>query len=142
MITRFFGVQGVALLGLSALFTSSPTYAQSQIFAHPGAGQSKEQQSRDRVVCHQWSVSQTGFDPTTVPPLPARAVAPPPSQNVNQGYSRRAPRRSREFLGIGDGGFFEGGGMVGDAATGAAIRALSSTVFGVFSRSTSNSRQA
>ena len=156
---RFFGVQGFVLLGLSVLSTPSLTYAQSQIFAYPGAGQSEEQQSRDRFECHQWSVSQTGFDPTTAPPLPARAVAPPPSQNDNQGYSRRAPRRGRGFLGIGDGGFFEGGGMVGDAATGAAlgaaggalagdagegaaIGALASTVFGVFSRSTSNSRQA
>jgi hypothetical protein len=151
MIMQFVGVQGFASLGLSVLFTPSLTHAQSQIFAYPGAGQSEEQQSRDRFERHQWLVGQTGFDPTTAPPLPARAVAPPPSQNDNQGYSRRAPRRGRGFLGIGDGGFFEGGGMVGDAATGAAlgavsgalagdagqgaaIGALASTVFGVFSR--------
>ena len=143
---RFFGEQSFALLGLSVLSTASLAYAQSQRFAYPGAGQSEEQQSRDRFECHQWSISQTGFDPTT---------APAPSQNDNQGYSRRAPCRSRGFPGNGDGGFFEGSGVVGEAATcaagvalagdagvGAAIGALTSTVFGVFSCSTSNSRQA
>ncbi|MFT4564711.1 MAG: hypothetical protein ACI9BW_004481 [Gammaproteobacteria bacterium] len=138
--------------------------AQAQIFAYPSAGQSEEQQSRDRFECHQWSVSQTGFNPTTAQPLPPRAAvqAPPPQQAYNQGYEQRPYGNSRRrssggFLGLGNGGFFEGGGAIGDAATGAAlgaaggaiagnagkgaaIGALSSTVFGAFSRSNSNSR--
>jgi hypothetical protein len=138
--------------------------AQAQIFAYPSAGQSEEQQSRDRFECHQWSVSQTGFNPTTAQPLPPRAAvqAPPPPQAYNQGYDQRPYGNSRRssgggFLGIGNGGFFEGGGAVGDAATGAAlgaaggalagnagkgaaIGALSSAVFGAFSRSSSNSQ--
>ena len=132
--------------------------AQSQVFAYPSAGQSEEQQSRDRFECHQWSVSQTGFNPSTAAPLPARAAVPPP--NPNQGYSdRRQQPKSRGFLGIGDGGFFEGGGIVGDAATGAAlgaaggaiagdagegaaIGALASTVFGALSRSSKPAQPA
>lgn len=138
----------VVLLGTSVAMAQS-----SKTFAYPNAGQSEEQQSRDRFECHQWSVSQTGFDPTTAPPLPQRVAAPPP--NPNQGYSdRRQPSRNRGFLGIGDGGFFEGGGAMGDAATGAAlgaaggaiagdagkgaaIGALTTTVFGAMSRSSS-----
>ena len=132
--------------------------AQSQVFAYPSVGQSEEQQSRDRFECHQWSVSQTGFNPSTAPPLTTRAAAPPP--NYNQGYSDRQQQpKSRGFLGIGDGGFFEGGGIVGDAATGAAlgaaggaiagdagegaaIGALASTVFGALSRSSKPAQPA
>lgn len=133
-------------------------YAQSQVFAYPNAGQSEEQQSRDRFECHQWSVGQTGFDPTTAAPLPARGATPPPSR-PNQGYSDAQQHKNRGFLGIGDGGFFEGGGVVGDAATGAAlgaaggaiagnagegaaIGALASTVFGALSRSSKPSQPA
>lgn len=128
---------------------------QGQPFAYPNGGQSQEQQSADRFQCHQWSVSQTGFDPTTAPPLaPPMAAAPPPP---NYGYSDQPPppppqQQSGGFLGLGNGGFFRGGGMVGDAATGAAlgaaggaiagnagkgaaIGALASTVFGAVSRS-------
>lgn len=128
-------------------------HAQQQVFAYPNAGQSQDQQSRDRYECHQWSVSQTGFDPTTAPPVPA-ATAPVP----NYGYADQPPppppppQKKGGFLGLGNGGFFEGGGVIGDAATGAAlgaaggaiagdagegaaIGALASTVFGAISRS-------
>lgn len=148
---------GAVMAGFLCLMWNASS--QAQVFAYPNLGQSEEQQSRDRFECHQWSVSQTGFDPTTAPPLPQRQVVTPPPP-PNQGYSdyRRPQPRSRGFLGIGDGGFFEGGGLVGDAATGAAlgaaggaiagdagqgaaIGALASTVFGAVSRSSSSSRQ-
>ena len=144
------------LVTLLATIISSEGYAQGQVFAYPNAGQSEEQQSRDRFECHQWSVSQTGFDPTTAAPLPSRTATPPP--NPNQGYTDRQQPKKRGLLGIGDGGFFEGGGMVGDAATGAAlgaaggaiagnagqgaaIGALASTVFGALSRSSQPAQQ-
>ena len=124
---------------------------QSQIFAYPIGGQSEEQVSRDKFECHQWAVGQTGFNPATAPPLPARATISPPNQ-AEQSYSDQRRRRNRGFLGIGDGGMFRGGGIVGDAATGAAlgaaggaiagdagkgaaIGAISSTLFGALSRS-------
>jgi hypothetical protein len=148
-----------SVLGLGLLYCVgvAPTHAQqAQVFAYPSAGQSQEQQNRDRFECHQWSVSQSGFDPTVAPPI----SAPPPPGNY--GYSDQPPPPQQQgggFLGLGNGGFFRGGGVVGDAATGAAlgaaggaiagdagqgaaIGALASTVFGAVSRSAGNSQQA
>ena len=133
---------------------------QSQVFAYPIGGQSEEQVSRDKFECHQWSVSQTGFNPSTAAPLPARVAAPAanPNQGYNQGYSDQRRPSNRGFLGIGDGGMFQGGGMMGDAATGAAlgaaggaiagdagkgaaIGAISSTLFGAMTRSSRPARE-
>ena len=36
----------------------------TDLFAYPKAGQSTEQQARDREECRTWAVTQTGFDPT------------------------------------------------------------------------------
>jgi len=57
--------------GISGPASSSgvhvPTTAQSNtwtdLYAYPKAGQSTEQQARDRDECHKWAVAQTGFDP-------------------------------------------------------------------------------
>ncbi len=38
-----------------------------QMFIYPRLGQSEKQQADDRYACHQWAVSQTGFDPTQPP---------------------------------------------------------------------------
>jgi hypothetical protein len=37
----------------------------ASVYVYPRNGQSEEQTSQDRFECHQWAVSQTGFDPTT-----------------------------------------------------------------------------
>lgn len=127
-----------------------------QPFAYPNAGQTEAQQGQDRYECHQWSVAQTGFDPSSAPPLPPQQAAAPPPPAPRSGYSDQQPRQQRRggLLGIGNGGMFQGGGMLGDAATGAAlgaaggalagdagegaaIGALASTVLGAFSRSSS-----
>ena len=142
------------MLNILAVITATMVtdVAAEQVFAYPNAGQDEAQQSQDRFECHQWAVNQSGFDPSTAAPLAQRPAAPPPSNHA--GYSDRQPPRqqNRGVLGIGDGGFFEGGGMIGDAATGAAlgaaggaiagdagegaaIGALASTVFGALSRS-------
>ena len=126
--------------------------AQQGAYAYPNAGQSEQQQGKDRYECHQWAVSQSGFDPSTAPPLSAQAVPPP---DPNRGYSDQPqqPAGGGGLLGIGNGGIFQGGGMVGDAATGAAlgaaggaiagdagqgaaIGAVASTLFGAMNRST------
>ena len=36
------------------------------LFAYPMQGQSPEQENADRAACHNWAVTQTGFDPTLV----------------------------------------------------------------------------
>jgi len=128
---------------------AAPAGAQ-QAYAYPNAGQTEAQQSKDRFECHQWAVTQSGFDPSTAPPLAARPVAPPPDPNA--GYSDQRRSSGGSILGIGNGGMFQGGGMMGDAATGAAlgaaggaiagdagqgaaIGAVASTLFGALSRS-------
>lgn len=142
-------------LGATALclVSASLVAQQVQIFAYPNAGQSQQQQSQDRFECHQWSVAQTGFDPATAPPV----SAPPPTRDYGYADQPPPPARSGGLLGLGNGGFFQGGGVVGDAATGAAlgaaggaiagnagegaaIGALASTVFGAVSRSSSNNQ--
>jgi hypothetical protein len=37
----------------------------SKLFAYPKAGQTPEQQTRDRSECHAWAAGQAGFDPAT-----------------------------------------------------------------------------
>lgn len=140
-------------LALASLAAFSGGVSAQQAYAYPNAGQTEAQQSKDRFECHQWSVSQSGFDPSTAPPLPARPVAGA-APNYNTGYSDQRQASSGGILGIGNGGMFQGGGMVGDAATGAAlgaaggaiagdagkgaaIGAVASTLFGALNRSTS-----
>jgi len=41
--------------------------AADELFIYPRLGQSEKQQADDRYACHQWAVSQTGFDPTQPP---------------------------------------------------------------------------
>jgi len=36
----------------------------TDLFMYPKAGQSAEQQAKDRYECHRWAADQTGFDPT------------------------------------------------------------------------------
>jgi hypothetical protein len=36
----------------------------SQIFIYPRQGQSPQKQATDRLECHNWAVSQTGYDPS------------------------------------------------------------------------------
>lgn len=37
------------------------------LFAYPLKGQSVEQENLDRLACHDWAVSQTGFNPSAYP---------------------------------------------------------------------------
>jgi hypothetical protein len=40
-----------------------PSNTWTDLYAYPKAGQSAEQQAKDREECHKWAVAQTGFDP-------------------------------------------------------------------------------
>jgi len=42
----------------------TPPAASSQTYNYPKNGQTDEQQATDRYQCHQWAVSQSGYDPT------------------------------------------------------------------------------
>lgn len=137
----------VSVCGLAA----ATAHAQQGMYTYPNAGQSEQQQAKDRFECHQWSVSQSGFDPSQAAPM---ANVPPPPPNPNTGYSdQRQHSGGGSILGIGNGGMLQGSGMVGDAATGAAlgaaggalagdagkgaaIGAVASTLLGAFNRAT------
>jgi hypothetical protein len=115
----------VGLVG-SCLLAASPLMAQtsSSIYAYPTAGQSVEQQQRDRFDCYQWAVSQTGYDPAAVPTLADQYPTPPVRSD------RVARRRDEGPFGIGNGGIFAGSGTLGDAATGALLGAVGGAIAG------------
>ena len=104
---------------LVGMGVSPSAVAQSRLYAYPMAGQAEAQQDRDRWDCHDWAVRQTGFDPTArqLQRTPQYSAAPPPSSSSGP-------------LGIGDGGMFRGSGVVGDAATGAALGAMGGAIAG------------
>ena len=58
----------------------------TQIYFYPNHNQSTEQQSRDHYACYNWSVEQTGFDPSASSIVPEQRVRvvpmPPPGQNT------------------------------------------------------------
>ncbi|MGH8120677.1 MAG: YMGG-like glycine zipper-containing protein [Gammaproteobacteria bacterium] len=111
-------------------------------FAYPSKGQSGEQIQKDTMYCHNWAVSQTGFDPT-------RNYAPPPT------YTTAPPSSSGGYFGSGEtgqGGVVRdaaggaalgaiGGAIAGDAGKGAAIGAVAGSLFGGVKRSSRRSEE-
>lgn len=123
----------------------------SSVFAYPLEGQDAEQQKRDRFECHTWAVQQTGFDPTTAPPI---------TVSSRSDVARSGSSESTGFLGIGGdrnlvggqgsilsdagtGAAFGaiGGAIAGSPGTGAAIGAGVSALFGGISRSSRSSQE-
>ncbi len=49
-----------------------------QVYFYPKAGQTEAQQDRDRYECFNWSVKQTGFDPSTAQLTPEQRVTVTP----------------------------------------------------------------
>ncbi len=109
----------IAAAGLTFAGSAS---GESGVYAYPNGAQDEQLQTQDRFQCHTWAVDQSRFDPTSAQALPAPIHSAPPAQ---QRY-----RRNRGPLGIGDGGFFEGSGLLGDAATGAALGAAGGAIAG------------
>jgi hypothetical protein len=48
----------------SADTASAPSAPTGETYTYPKNGQTDEQQATDRYQCHQWAVSQSGYDPT------------------------------------------------------------------------------
>lgn len=113
------------LLAIALGVVAFQVYAQqpARVFAYPNAGQSQQQQQADSYQCHQWAVSQTGFDPT-------QPGATPPPQYAGQPAQAAPQQQGGGLLGLGGGGMFKGGGMLGDAATGAALGAAGGALAG------------
>ena len=114
------GVGAWAISTLVGTGLATGALAQSRMYAYPMADQAQEMQNQDHSACHDWAVRQTGFDPTAPRPrVPGQYYAsnPPPSHSSGP-------------LGIGDGGMFGGSGALGDAATGAALGAMGGAIAG------------
>ena len=124
----------MAVLGLvlstflaTDLAAQDPGKAQSsaaQVYFYPKAGQTPEQQDRDRYECYNWAASQTGFDPS-VAPLPVEeriAIVPAPSPSHDTAVGAVAGA----FIGALAGGprHALGGAAIG-AGTGAIVGAAS-----------------
>ena len=93
-----------------------PDASAQGLYVYPTKGQSQDQQNRDRYECHNWAVSQTGFDPTRAQ---AQSSAPPPPQG-------QVVRGAAGGAAIGA----VGGAIGGNAGKGAAIGAASGALIG------------
>jgi hypothetical protein len=124
----------IAVLGMVSniflppnLAAEDPMNAQpsaAQVYFYPKAGQTPEQQDRDRYECYNWAVSQTGFNPS-VAPLPVEeriAIVPAPSP----GHDTAVGAVAGAFIGALAGGprHALGGAAIG-AGTGALVGAAS-----------------
>lgn len=56
-----------------------PPAPSTRVYFYPTAGQSAEQQDRDRFECYNWAVKQTGFDPNQSHIVPRERVEIVPS---------------------------------------------------------------
>jgi hypothetical protein len=63
---------------------NAPPPAGDDLFIYPQNGQSPDQQANDKYQCHQWALSQTGFDPTQA----GGGVAPEQAAGKRGDYQR------------------------------------------------------
>ena len=114
---------------IAAAFSLGALPAAAQgLFIYPSKGQTQEQQSRDRYECHSWAVQQSGFDPSRSQIAQSNVAPgrPPPSEAPRGGLFRGAARGAA--LGA------VGGAIAGNAGKGAAIGAITTTLFGGIKR--------
>lgn len=71
-----------------------PPLVPDQLYIYPKQGQSPQKQADDRFACHQWSVKQTGYDPTQPPKDISQAEI-----NANREDYQRAMRACLEGRG-------------------------------------------
>jgi hypothetical protein len=122
--SRTWTAAAAAVLVATSLLPGREASAQAGagVYAYPLQGQSQELQQRDQLDCHNWSVSQTGFDPINSP-------RPAPGMSTYGGGSGGS---SKGFLGVGgDKNVLGGeGNVLSDAATGAAFGAIGGAIAG------------
>ena len=61
-----FAATAILMVGTAASYACAQTAAGRALFAYPMKGQTPEQENADRAACHNWAVTQTGFDPSLV----------------------------------------------------------------------------
>jgi hypothetical protein len=118
---------GAAAVGAALAWVATAGAAGAEVFVYPKQGQSQERFRQDQYECHNWSISQTGVDPSR----PVAAAAPPPAAS---GGAVRGGARGAAVGAI-------GGAIGGDAGQGAAIGAGVGAAAGLL-RQGSYNRQA
>lgn len=109
--------------------------AAQDLYIYPQKGQSAEQQGRDRYECHGWAAQQTGFDPTRQQAgATGSASMPPPQAEAPQGGLVRDAARGAAVGAV-------GGAIAGDAGKGAAIGAGTGALIGGMRRRDQEARQ-
>jgi hypothetical protein len=130
------------LVLLTGMVPASAAGIGGGIYAYPSAGQSREQVNKDKYYCHNWAVIETGYDPTVSPPPRTSYSSPPPGSNGYFGSGE-----------AGEGGVVKdaaggaalgaiGGAIAGNAGAGAAIGALAGSLFGGAKRSSRHSEES
>jgi hypothetical protein len=110
---------------------AAPEPVPAPIYVYPAAGQTAEQLDRDRYECHQWSVKQSGFDPSrSYPGLRERVEV------------RAGPPPGATTLGGAVAGAVIGAAIAGphDAAGGAAVGAIAGAAVGASAEAAVSSR--
>lgn len=90
----------------------------ASLYVYPAKGQSQAQQNKDQYECHNWAVSQTGFDPSNPPATSSNYSQKEPQGQVVRGAARGAALGS------------VGGAITGNAGTGAAAGAAMGALAG------------
>ena len=140
-LLQLIGIAGATFL--IAIGNASAAGIGGGAHAYPAEGQSQDQLRKDTFECHNWSVANTGYDPTKTYRAPTT-------------YSSAPPTGSSGYFGsgeTGEGGVMKdaaggaalgaiGGAIAGNAGMGAAIGALSGSLFGGAKRSSRKSEEA
>jgi hypothetical protein len=66
MSRLLFAAAVILMVGTAASHVRAQTAPGRALFAYPMKGQTPEQENADRAACHNWAVTQTGFDPSLV----------------------------------------------------------------------------
>lgn len=137
--TALYGLCGVAL-GFGLYPTD--VFAQSGVYAFPKGDQSQQQQQQDHSQCHEWAVSRTGVNPNRPPTVHTYGYSSAPSQGgyFGQGQTGQGGVVHDAAGGAALGAI--GGAIAGNAGKGAAIGALSATLFGGIRRSSRQQQEA
>jgi hypothetical protein len=103
-MTRMSRLLGTATIMLMSGIAVSDLHSQSgtgrALIAYPMKGQTLEQENADRAACHDWAVTQTGYDPTLVYAAQQYWIEVRPGANAGASYEHpRYPHNSGGFVG-------------------------------------------
>ncbi|TFZ05932.1 hypothetical protein EZ313_04575 [Ramlibacter henchirensis] len=90
LLSRKSPFTGFALVSGMACLAAAAIAAEPSPVVYPARGQSSQQLDKDRYECHDWSRSQSGFDPTQASAAAPAAAQPASPANPTGGMVRGA----------------------------------------------------